>query len=450
MSFSKWFFRILIFGEVVLLLAVLWFLYGQRQFDSLFGGNQSDNSGQSIVDRIVNKPEHGKLISSGEPEYFDLVNTKTLINQTNQGVEPIYQVTKQDIVFSSLGKNDREIELNARVYFPDNVEVAKKLPVVVFATGTTGISDICAASLEKPNLEPTAINNWGNYQSEMISYASQGYIMITPDYEGMRDPEDIHHYMIGELEGRVMLDALLASREMASIKSNADQDLTFMSGFSQGGHAAYWADKISQDYASLTVDGVVGFGPVSSVTDTILDIAKNANINWFTPFVLYSYQDYYNQTFDISRILLPNYISSLQGDIESTCINAALGKWPWNGGVYDQTVENNRTQLYTSEFLGAITSGNLSSFDDLFSKTDANEVGKSKTDSYKLINQGDKDNVILPSQSDKFFNRLCQAGNNVIYDKYPVTHYRIMTTSFANTVAWMQKVSKGTVTSQCR
>ncbi|MCA9349773.1 hypothetical protein KC853_01850, partial [Candidatus Saccharibacteria bacterium] len=228
MNFSKWFFRILIFGEVILLLAVLWFLYGQRQFDSLFGGNQADSPGESIVERIINQPKHGELVSASNPEYFDLANTKAQIAQTRQTIEPVYQVSKQEIVFSSLGKSDREIELNARVYFPDNIEVAKKLPVVVFASGTTGISDICANSLEQPNLEPTAVNNWGNYQSHMIGYASQGYIMVIPDYEGMRDAEDIHHYMVGELEGRVMLDALKASWEMTSIKPNVDQDMIFM------------------------------------------------------------------------------------------------------------------------------------------------------------------------------------------------------------------------------
>ena len=385
----------------------------------------------------------GKILSDEVVNTYSAEQTLSTIRQTNQNFDAAVTSTVQKrlIRYTSSNGQSNDVPIYARVYLPQ--DQTKPMPLLVFAPGTTGVGDDCAASLENP-----AKRNWANYDSLLLAYASQGYAVVTTDYEGMRDPNRIHHYMVGELEGRAMLDAIRAVKNLDATKSTVNTDNSFVTGYSQGGHAAFWADQIQSSYApDLTLKGSVGFGPVTDVEQTLADINRGANINWFGPYVLVSYTDWYKRIYPLERILQNRWIPNLRADVLRECIDTVNRHWPNNIGA------NRASAVYTPEFLQALKNGlrNTNPYKQLGEDMYTNIVGLVKTSTPKRINQGKHDNVILSAQSEAALRRFCQHGNVVQYVSYDtsrygvtyydskgsVDHYRTMSASFFDTIAWM-------------
>jgi acetyl esterase/lipase len=381
--------------------------------------------------KAVSVPQPGELIGVDSVENLNAVQTMSLARQ-NYGdyTLPITTgVTKITFRYRSELPNGQLITIYARAYLP--TEPAKNLPIFAFAPGTTGIGDSCAASLEN-----VKVANWGDYDSHMAMYASQGYAAVTTDYEGMRDPTRIHHYMVGVLEGRAVLDSIRALEQLPQAKGRLDPTNTFLAGYSQGGHAAFWADKIASSYSpDIKPKGVVGFGPVMSVSETLTDIMHGANIDWFGPYVLYSYADYYKTPFPIDQILQPTFAASLDTAVPSHCIDTDLTYW---GHI--------PSAVYTPEFTQAMATNQIATdFPILQHELDINAVGQDPTTSAKLINSGGEDNVLLPVQQKAAAQVLCGSSKGPVdLSIYPkATHYDTMIESLASTIKWMRQLTAG-------
>lgn len=421
----------------------------------------SDKAVSPIKQVELTKPpeiQTGKIISSEPVQSFTAAQTLAQIKQTNKAFNlPVnFGYKKQVIRFNTSDGTSDQVLVYARVYVPDNAVVGKT-PVMSFATGTTGIGDLCASSIEQP-----AKRNWANYDSQLASYVSQGYIVVITDYEGMRDETRMHHYMVGELEGKVVLDSIQALNNLEITKSNVDKNAVFVAGYSQGGHAAYWADALASKYApNLKIAGAVGFGPVTSVSETLTSaITGGANINWFGPFVISSYQDWYKRTYPVDRILLPKWTTNLNSDVANVCIDNVNQFYPNNIGA------NRSSALYTSEFINAAKTGNIANnsiYAQFASDMDANLIGSVKTNTPKLINHGLYDNVVLIGQSKAAYERLCASGNKTTFKEYTtspfavqaynpkglVDHYQTMNASLNDTISWFNDIRAGNTKSGC-
>jgi hypothetical protein len=338
-------------------------------------------------------------------------------------------ITKVTFRYRSQLPGGQYVTEYARAYLP--AKTLGKLPVFGFAPGTTGVGDKCA-----PSLEDIHKANWGDYDSHMTAYASQGYVAVTTDYEGMRDPERIHHYMVGELEGRAVLDSVRALVHIPQTNGIASLDQVFLGGYSQGGHAVFWADKIAAAYApQVKVRGVVGWGPVLSVEETMADVTHGANINWFGPYVMYSYTDYYKANYDIHQVLQPRIADSLDADVPAHCIDSDIPHWGHNPAA-----------VYTPEFLAAMATGKIAEAYPKFAAALAeNAITSSPTATPKRINQGANDNVVLPRQAKAALPSLCKSGKGPVelVEYSATTHYDAMVHSFNDTLAWMQGILKG-------
>lgn len=401
-----------------------------------------------ITQEIKKAPDvkTGKIVTEKESRTFNIAEVQRIVQQTNKRFDGTIdrEITRQTYVFtSSDGKYD-DVPVHARVYLPSG---ANKKPIYAFAPGTTGIADQCAASLEDP-----VKRDWSNYESLMMAYASQGYATVIIDYEGMRDPKRMHHYMVGDLEGRALLDSIRSLKNLPLSKDQVDEGTVFVAGYSQGGHASYWADQIKDEYApEISLKGAIGFGPVTSVEETLDDATNGANINWFGPLVLTSYAQWYQSVYPVDKILLPKFAKNYSVDAQSDCIDAFGRIWPNNLG------ENRSNQVYTPEFIKVARPLNIiadPAYAALGADLAKNIVGNIKTDRPKLINHGIHDNVVLVSQSQHGFERMCVKGNAVTFKKYDtspnaiqsynptgqVDHYQTMNASFKDTITWMQSI----------
>lgn len=381
----------------------------------------------------------GKVVEQGEVVSYTAEQTLQLIRQTNKGYTgPATPVKTQTFRYTMNDTNGQTVQVYARVFIP-STGATNNLPVFAFAPGTTGIDDQCAASVEQSSRRA-----WGNYPSHMAAYAAQGYATVITDYEGMRDQTRMHHYMVGALEGRAVLDSIRALDNLPLTKDRANQEQVIVAGYSQGGHAAYWADEIASTYApEIKIQGVIGFGPVTDVRRTLTDITQGANILWFGPYVLYSYSDWYKESYPVNQILVPPFSSNLATDISKNCIDTNITYW----GNRDVN------KVYTPQFIAAMRTGSVASVSRAFDRRlQENLTADTKTSSKKAIYHGDLDNVVLPAQSQDAVRRLCLLGNEVNYRRYAdATHYNTMTKSYNDTINWMKAVWAGTqVPNDCR
>ncbi len=71
------------------------------------------------------------------------------------------------------------------------------------------------------------------------------YVVVATDYPGLGTPGP-HPYLIGESEGRAVLDSVRAARAIE--KAHAGKRFVVW-GHSQGGHAALFAGELARRYA---------------------------------------------------------------------------------------------------------------------------------------------------------------------------------------------------------
>jgi hypothetical protein len=373
----------------------------------------------------------GRVLDAGlsQPLNLQQIESQVRWRYGKDTPAPKFPVTFRLVRYTSTDSNGKQVNEYARVYVPQGATT--KLPMLAFSPGTTGLGDACASSLEQP-----LVRNLGDYQAHALALASQGIMVVIPDYEGMRDPGRLHHYMVGDLEGRAVLDAMRAASKVRGVGANFN-GRAYLAGYSQGGQAAAFADQIAPTYApDLKIAGYIAYAPVSDVKRTWQDILHGSSLDWFGPYVLTSYSDYYSEKLDINQVLLPKWTAHLTDDVVSHCIDSAPHFW---GTKPDQ--------IYTSGFLAALNDGQLTNhgFSTLAAELSANSVLGDTTATPKLLVQGGKDNVILPAQTKDFKAKLCQNRAGAVHQQdFPDgDHYTIPVLAFQAVWQWVQSQESG-------
>jgi pimeloyl-ACP methyl ester carboxylesterase len=376
------------------------------------------------------------------------------IEQVNAEAKVVYNVPdlpaaktgveQYSVTYTSEDPRDgKELRVKARFYLP---LVASGAPVLGFGPGTTGPGSVCA-----PSLEAVRAKNWGQYDKHMLFYAGQGYAVAITDYEG-RGEGQIHHYFIGETEGRSMLDmvrALKKFKDGTRFKSSPAGEDVFLAGYSQGGHAALWADQIAPQYApEVKVKGVVGYVAATDITRMWVDTASGAASNWIPPWVYASYDDYYDLRLPASELFKEPFATNVSQDARRVCIDEAGGIQNGHYGL-----RGNLGLVYQQPLIDSLKNGTFSTkYPELANHFNQNLAGKVYTPTPKLIIGGDKDLVIFPAAQTDLMRRLCSdsRARAQLMMGPGVTHYTAMAYGRARTIEWMKQISAGQqVTSDC-
>lgn len=323
------------------------------------------------------------------------------------------------------------ITQSARVYIPRSRD--GQSPVFVFAAGTSGLSDACA-----PSREQVQRANIGNYENHMITQATQDYISVLPDYEGFNDTQKLQPYFVADSEARTMLGAVQALEQLAERPElgamQADQ--LFLTGYSQGGHAALAAanrwDMIETEF---TLQGVVGYGPAFDVFDIFRDIPQLA------PYLVLAYAQEYPGEVEVSQLLQTRWVENIPAEAQSFCIDRALKFYP-----------NNRAEVYTPSFAQSISTENLAgNFSGIAELLRRNTVFEDIAEVPILILQGKQDPLVTVVAQAENRQSLCQAAATVEYKEYPHTnHFQTRAHSFFDSLAWTEsRVAGARVTGNC-
>lgn len=344
-----------------------------------------------------------------------------------------YAVDEYEMRFYTQDLNGEPVEIFAQMFVPQ-INESLAAPVYVFGAGTTGLIDRCAPSLEQP-----AVADWGRYRDYLRTYATQGFIVIMPDYVGFRDddPDTIQPYYVAEMQGRVALDAARAvynvfeGGALAGGGQITPFNAVFIGGYSQGGTTVFGARDIQPDYApDVPLEGILSFGSVTDQKNHMLTRPEFAAYRWV------SWEDFYGEDMvDLDVIFADLYLPTVRNDALTMCVREAFNFYPADPSL-----------VYRSDFYNALVNGTMAEDFPMHDQLlEANSPGFTASDVDVLILQGDGDETIPPPKMAEFLERFCAIeGNTVTYNEYiSTTHFNTREVSYLDTLGWMASIVSG-------
>lgn len=342
-----------------------------------------------------------------------------------------YEVERYELYFATQDFDHTPVIAKAMLYIPRMDEPTER-PMYVFGSGTTGVADVCAPSLEQPE-----VRRWGNYEAHMRSYAAQGFISIMPDYIGFNDPDRAHRYFSARAEAHVMLDAIRATYNFFQIPFQDIQNITvspsdavFATGYSQGGHAAFSAADLRPEYApEVPLTGIIGYGSTTNVATLMREGP------YYAPYITYAYAQMYGyDTFNPAEILASRWLDSLTTDVNRLCVDQMQSYYPFD-----------RNQIYRPEFASALVNNQLAErFPGIYALLEENNAGLSGHGLPALVIHGEDDIVVSNTAQSSFARSLCERGSAVRYMSLPgVRHRDTRPAGFRESISWMEQLAGG-------
>lgn len=167
--------------------------------------------------------------------------------------------------------------------------------------------------------------------------ASGGYLTVLPDYLGMGDSPGFHPYHHAKTHATASVDALRALRALAADRAPGWNGQLFLTGYSQGGHAAMATQRelesLHADEFTLTASApCAGAHDLSGTAVEDLLSGRTPPNPYYSAYLIFAYQEIYGLAPSISDLLRPPYDRTLpplfDGTHGSDALNAALPARP--------------------------------------------------------------------------------------------------------------------------
>jgi pimeloyl-ACP methyl ester carboxylesterase len=325
------------------------------------------------------------------------------------------------VLYRSRSIYGSDIAVSGYVVVPPGPPPPGGFPVIAWAHGTTGVADVCAPSLFN------SLEGQGPYlMPDIDRYLAAHDIVAATDYEGLGTP-GVHPYLLGQSEGRSVLDAARAARRLPGVHASRT---VVIYGHSQGGQAALFAGELAPRYApDLHVVGVVAAAPATDLKAivSIADTPTGSELLLFELPALDSWARTYRDlpltdifTSSGARLAASLVDTGCQNRLTSTV--AAEGITP--AELYQPDVDTNPAVLAH----GAL-----------------NNPGRTRTTSPLLIVQGTKDTTVPAALTDQFVSgTACPIGDRVDYVHVTgATHGQVVFRAVPVITAWMARRLRG-------
>ncbi|MEX2590739.1 MAG: lipase family protein, partial [Chitinophagales bacterium] len=192
-------------------------------------------------------------------------------------------------------------------------------------------------------------------QMVSIIFAADGYVSYFPFYYGLGGGDKRHIYQHAETEANAVIYMIKACREklLPELKIETDGNL-FVTGYSQGGHAAMATHKMMETpaYSNLKITASAplagAFDMTGTQSETIYEEYKDA---YYLPYLLVSYNDVYPELWqgDIYNVFKAEYREDLRKYFENPedmDFNILNDKLP---GVPSEMIEDSLLAMLTSD-----------------------------------------------------------------------------------------------------
>jgi len=321
------------------------------------------------------------------------------------------------ILYHSTAIYGADVAESGYVIAPSAAAPAGGYPVIAWGHGTTGFAAACA-----PSLFTDSGGGTGPYLiPSLATYLAAGYVVAAADYQGLGVEDGVHPYLLGSSEGRSVLDATRASRQIIGLRT---ADTVVIYGHSEGGHAALFAAEMAPTYApDLHVIGVVAAAPATGLSTLIATIGTPLGTQ-FLPFSIpaaYSWTQTY---------------TDLPASAVFTPAGQAFAAAQVTHGCSDHVAEAIATRHLTSASVFAPGAG---SDPTVLAHARANDPGNVRTTVPMLVVQGTADRTVPPPLTDTYVTtKACPIGDTIQYLHVTgATHGTVVIYAAPTIVAWM-------------
>lgn len=382
----------------------------------LLAGPAAGASGQvEGTDEIVQGPGGAKFYKP--PKHLPKGHGKLIWQRRARGLTPIAGTeTNTHILYTSTTPQGKTTAVSGSVSIPKGKPPKGGWPVISYAHGTTGTADSCAPTRVATTSPVAPYIEYMDPQFE--DWINAGYALVRTDYHGLGTPGR-HPYLIGEAEGRGVLDVVAAARKL-----NQDLSKRFLiAGHSQGGHAALFAAGLAESWTpKLKLAGTVAYAPASHIVEQADLLPALTTPSPLSALIALIAEGGASQSsaVQLSQILEPAPLALLP-QVNKRCL-AQLGEPTSFGGIAPADLlrdDADTGPLY--EVLGrqnpAVT-----------------------TAAPILIAQGSADDIVFQVFTDLLSTELVNLGDQVTYTVYPgVGHGEIPAASEAEVLAFYEK-----------
>ena len=260
------------------------------------------------------------------------------------------------------------------------------------------------------------------YEQTLAPYLDAGYAIVMTDYQGLGMAGD-PSYLIGAIEGRNILDSIVAARQFPEAVLS---ETTLLIGHSQGGHAVAFALQLAPDYASgLTIEGAVLAAPALDPTGIFTTVAALNQPSQETSLVLMvmsAWSTTYPEA-DLDDVATPAGQELIATGIANSCLIearlAASGALP--------------SDLFLP--------GAAATWSDFAAE---NMPTAGPWAAPVLILQGSADEVLDPSLTADFVATACASGSNVDYREIDgANHFGLLARAESEIIAWLDDRASG-------
>ena len=295
------------------------------------GGGTQSNLGSAT-------PPRGTLLQT-PPELLSTVTTSTLLLELNSAAAnlqvlalsgpPVCDILIYHIEYETVGGANDPTTASAALIVPTGAGASctGERPMLEYAHGTTTDRSFNMADLQ-------------NAETLLLAalFASQGYIVVAPNYAGYDTSSlSYHPYLIADQQSKDMIDALKAARTalpLASLSLTRDSGQLFLTGYSQGGYVAMATHRAMQA-AGVRVDAAVPMsGPyaLAAFADAVFFGEVNGGATISSTYLLTAYQHAYGNVYtSADEVFEPQYASGIESLLPTTLLRSQLyagGKLP--------------------------------------------------------------------------------------------------------------------------
>ena len=260
------------------------------------------------------------LISSEEIDVIPAFLITILFNLPSQ-----YDVQSYKLVYNTVDTQGEPTVASGMIAIPIST-TCDIFPMAMYCHGTV-----------LRQLDVPSENNFEALAAK--GFASTGFITVAPDYLGLGVNAGNHPYVHAESQATASIDLVYAAREFLETLDNMqDNGELFITGYSQGGHAAMATLKYAQDNALIDTLGIVAGAPCSgpynlsgSQADVLLSGEPYSNPGYVV-YLLIGYQLVYGNIYeDLSDIIQSPYdtlvlpfFDGAQNEFNMDTVNAIL------------------------------------------------------------------------------------------------------------------------------
>lgn len=301
---------------------------------------------------------------------------------------------------------------------PGSAVTAGSRPILSWAHPTTGVVDDCA---------PSTLSEVFALIPGLETFLEAGYVVAATDYEGL-GTAGVHPYLVGASEGRGVLDAARAARNLPEAGAG---DQLLLWGHSQGGQGSLFAGQLAPTYApDLTLVATAAAAPAGELQQLLVDDAPTPEGITLGAYAINAYVDLYGPQYPemaISQVVTPAGEPAID-EIVPLC----------------DLTQSSQIEAITTPLAGQFFVSDPGSVEPWQTLLNENTAGGTPIASPVFIAQGDADTIVIPATTTQLVATYCANGTKATEKVYPgVTHDLIGYDSAADVAAWMAEILAG-------